>query len=852
LVFSPALLASLAACGGSSSGVSGGGSEDAGSDATVGPGEDGGGPTPGEDASGPAGQDGGDASSGSADSGEDSAMSGEDASDGSATDAGPGSFTLLSPSGGTVSFGSSGNVACPPGNGLTTPTALTPAAPQTVQFSNTGGQPMTWTASVTTSYFTLSESGDAGTAATSITDTLAPGDTQTLTVIPSAIPWPASTAPNAYGDTLTITTQDPGDVPHGIALSQTAQGAVIATTNVATGFGTVYLGAVGNLQPAFDLQNDGNGSANITISQAVTAPAGATPSYFLNASTTAEGSVTVAVAPGTPAVVSSTFQPGSSADGGAADAVTSTDLDTFTSDSSPLCAPLPTAISLSGTGTQAQATYAPSGLSFANVPCGTTATPQTITFSNYGNAPYTITSLSLSSSDGGSTDGGTSDAFYGVTPSVSTLSPGVVPAANGATPGTFTITVTPTAIPAMVSNPGATFYDDTLTVTYVTGITTNTATFPLNENPYGAVLAPAWQTAPAGTLASSATDVFWFGTAQQNLQSPGHPAALSVANTGNATATMQLAFASGSSGPFNFPTSATSMPVGSSDPYVAWSQPTSANAVGSTFSANGVFTVAGPNCGPASFTTTLGGEVAGTSQIYVQPTSAKFGAEPCNASSIAPTTITINNHAPYPYTWNATLPSTATIGNVTSYLLSQSTGTIAAGGGTLGTQEATFTVVPNTAALAASALPLSQPANYFNTAITITFSSSESGAVAQDPITIPLTVTPTGAVLEWPQSNYGIVVRKGSNAALRVLNRGNATGSATLTLAGPDGGTPNFSFAAGSSDLTFTTSVNAKSSATANVFNTPPTSDSTASVTMTAGSTVLCAPLPASPASISQ
>ena len=64
------------------------------------------------------------------------------------------------------------------------------------------------------------------------------------------------------------------------------------------------------------------------------------------------------------------------------------------------------------------------------------------------------------------------------------------------------------------------------------------------------MLAPAWQTAPAGALTGD-TDIFWFGTMQQNLQSPGHQASLTVANTGNAAGFMQLAFATGSTGPFS-------------------------------------------------------------------------------------------------------------------------------------------------------------------------------------------------------------------------------------------------------------------------------------------------------------
>jgi hypothetical protein len=853
IVLSPAV---LVACGGSSNGVGPITSEDAGPDASgISPNEDGG--NPGEDGSSPAddgstpGEDGSTPSedgSASDDGGTPNGDAGQDGNGGSSDDGGGGdgggggagadggaAFTLSSPTSGTLAFG---QVLCPAGNSAATPTSLAPAAAQSVTFQNTGSAPLDWNASVTTPYYTLSALSDGGAGASTQSGTLAAGASQALLVVPSAIPWPASTAANAYGDTLTITTDAPNDSPHAIALTETAQGAIVATSNVATGFGTVYLGTTGSLAPAFTLQNTGNGATNVTVTSTVTPASGAAPTFGLatTGGTAITNATPVALAASSTTSINGTYAPGASTS--AANAATSSVSEAFTTDSSPLCAPLPSAVALSGTGTLAVAAYAPSSLNFQNVPCGTTATPQSIVFSNDGNVAYAITGMSLAA--------GSSSPFTAYIGSAGTTI-GTVPAESGSTPGTLAVVIAPNAVPASVAAPGSTTYSDTLSVTYLAGVTSTTVTFPLTENPYGAVLAPAWQTAPGGTLPSSATDVFWFGDAQQNLQAPGHQAALGVANNGNATASMQLAFASGSSGPFNFPTSATSMPVGGADSYIAWSQPTTANAVGSTFSANGVFTVTGPNCGPASFTTTLGGQAAGDAQIYAQPTSVKLGAESCGSSPGA-TTLTLNNHSPFVYDWTATLASTGTIGGVPSFLLSATSGQIAAGGGVFGTAQSSFKVTPNPAALAASATPLSQPANYFNTSVTVTFTAVTAGATKQNAITIPLSYTPTGAVLAWPQGNYNVVVPKGKSANVRVINRGNAAGDAILTLASD----ANYSFAPTAGTSSITTSVNARAAAAEPVFNVPAGAVSTTASLTTDGKTTLCAPLPTTPATVEQ
>ena len=84
-----------------------------------------------------------------------------------------------------------------------------------------------------------------------------------ITVTPNAIPYPASTAADGYADTLTITTDFAGDVPHVVSLHQTAQGTIFtlgpSTTNVS--------GPPANtITSNFTVGNSGNVAAGYTLS----------------------------------------------------------------------------------------------------------------------------------------------------------------------------------------------------------------------------------------------------------------------------------------------------------------------------------------------------------------------------------------------------------------------------------------------------------------------------------------------------------------------------------------------------------------------------------------------------------
>ena len=624
------------------------------------------------------------------------------------------------------------------------------------------------------------------------------------------------------------------------------------TVDAAADFGTVYIGQTGTLSPALTLKNSGNLGTNVAVSPAVSAPGGTTagyPQYTFNGNTNTAFSTALASNASVP--VNGIFAPGPNVP----DAVASSVKSSFALDSSPLCAVGPSAVVIAGAGTAAVASFSPGSLKFQDVPCGTTAAPKTITFSNTGNVSYTITSLAL--------NGTTFSAYIG-SPGTTT---GTVPAAiinGGTTPGTLAVTVAPTAVPQAVDNPGATTYSDVLTVTYQTGAGPSTTTFPITENPFGAVIAPLYQSLPGGVTLPppfaglSPLNLFWFGSAQQNLLAPGHPAAIAIANTGNATGSVLLAFASGQIGPFNFNAAPTAVPPGGINNFTAWSQPVSpTNPLNSAFANAGQFTVTGPNCGQASFTgVTLAGQVVDAAQITASPTTIGFGSESCGTSQSALNdqgqTITLTNTAPYVYTWHASLPGSATINGVPAFTLSSTSGSISAGGGAQGAQTGTFTVTPNAAALVAAVTPLSKPSNYFSTTITVTFTSSDSNASPQNSIAVPVSVTPQGAVLDWPQSNYTIAVPRSDSANILVSNSGNQAGNYTLTIT--QGNPARYSFGvSGATQSTSSGSANAQTSASVPVFNSTniligtPTS---ATVALTSPSGVLCAPLPTSPATL--
>jgi hypothetical protein len=102
------------------------------------------------------------------------------------------------------------------------------APPQPVTISNTGAA-TTFTVQLgqgASSPYTLQDS--MGNTLTTGTPYPLPQASQVvIRVVPKPITSPASTAPGAYNDTLTIATMAPMDSPHAVQLQETAQGAII-------------------------------------------------------------------------------------------------------------------------------------------------------------------------------------------------------------------------------------------------------------------------------------------------------------------------------------------------------------------------------------------------------------------------------------------------------------------------------------------------------------------------------------------------------------------------------------------------------------------------------------------------
>ncbi|MBM4373804.1 MAG: hypothetical protein FJ095_01875 [Deltaproteobacteria bacterium] len=132
----------------------------------------------------------------------------------------------------------------------------TQADPQILTIYNAGNLVFTWAASLKDgSNFKLSQTGGAVVA----------GGAVQLTVTPNALGMTTNLADDAFGDTLIVTTNIPGDAPHEIPIKQTATGAILKWNATPLDFGT---------QPAFVaspgkfvvVTNDGNASANVKVS----------------------------------------------------------------------------------------------------------------------------------------------------------------------------------------------------------------------------------------------------------------------------------------------------------------------------------------------------------------------------------------------------------------------------------------------------------------------------------------------------------------------------------------------------------------------------------------------------------
>jgi hypothetical protein len=272
-------------------------------------------------------------------------------------------------------------------------------AVQTFQLTNTGSS----VAHITSAQFT----GTAGYTTDAEGKAIAAGDTLTVTIHAPGIPQVAAVG-ESYDDSLTIQTDVPNDDQHLVAVTESAQGVVLAWNNADT-FGPFASLAPGQTTSAsFHVVNTGNLSADITL-------------VATNAFHVSSGSP-VTVAPTHSADGTVVFTAPNAA--GPASGTLSVGLATPVA----LCQPLPSPLSLTGSSINGGIALSAVSLSFATN-CGGTPTGQDVTIANTGTAAMTWTAA---------LDGGNSSIFH-LSSSTATLATPV----SGSPNPSSQVTVTP-------------------------------------------------------------------------------------------------------------------------------------------------------------------------------------------------------------------------------------------------------------------------------------------------------------------------------------------------------------------------------------------------------------------------
>lgn len=503
------------------------------------------------------------------------------------------------------------------------------AAPKGFTVTNTGNATMSFTASLgggANSPYTISPTEK----------TLGAGGPTTITVTPKPIPAnPPSIDPAAYADTITIITDIPGDAPHVISLSETPIGAILNWGHAAPAFGPIPVNTSSSPQP-LSIVNSGNpgSSASVGILSS-------DARFVVNG-------LPGTSSPGSAYATTLTFSPG------AAPVASTSSLSMDVAQGTPLCAPIPAPIVASGTGTLAQVAFSPPNLDFALTNCGSTATPQAITFTNPGNQDYTLSAV----------------LEHGTAYSISINPPsGVVPANNG---GAVTITVTPNPIPSSVPVlPSLDVFSDKLTVT-TTAADDVPHEIALTQGAKGVILRPI--TSQSWNFGS----VIFGSTGFYNQ---------SIRNDGNVDVTVSmpnLTVAQFGFNPVNVPSNSGATIVGSFTPSATTGFWTDTAAI--------TVPVGTVLCQPLpDLAVTMAGSGADGTTISLAG-ALNFPAQECGAAAGAPAAITITNNG------NASAPWSAVMQNGSDFVIVGPTnGSVPAFGGT-----ATVNVQPKTLAASGS------------------------------------------------------------------------------------------------------------------------------------------------------
>jgi len=624
------------------------------------------------------------------------------------------------------------------------PTSLTfpafcggpPPAPATFTVRNDGQANLNWSMSPVTGAgserYTLSASPAPG--------LLMPGKTSTVTVTAAAIPSPTpNPRPSSYTSHVTITTDVPFDNPHTVTLGETPLGDVLSVSRSNLSFGQFPIGT-STIAQTFVVTNDANlGSPAATLS---ISPDGSGASAYSIAPATIGN---LAPGGGVSGLESVTFRPGDAIPYQAKVALASTDR---------LCSPLPPEIQLMGTGTQGKVSVSATTLAFgtdANDPgglvnCGSTGLAHTFTISNIGNQLFNVTGLSL--------------GLGAMSPYVVSGDAATLPAAApiGAS---LTVTVTPKAIPANVTNPNdATPFTDTLTVSTDAALDAPHRV-ALVMQARGAVITdtPLATTWDFGTLGNGRIGTF----------------SSTVTNTGNADAS--IAF-SGLTNPtiFGLQGSPTTIVANDVTDIMGQFSPPATNQVW-TDHGTLVVTPAQVFCEPLPAAwnrpaiSLSGSSIGGSLPVTVSGNLA-FPTTDCGSAGPAAQSITLTNTTAVPYVYTAALSYGA------FYTLQNPTQGDAGAGIIVGHGVVVLGVTPVTVAPGPGVVAGSAP--YADNLVIAIQSQTPSG------VTLPISWTLNGAMLSLPEGmgpnkdstgNQFYVADSQSGLTLPMDNSGTATAS---------------------------------------------------------------------------
>lgn len=395
----------------------------------------------------------------------------------------------------------------------------TTALPQVIHITNSSNKAfLIKSAALTkgTTLYTLTSGTTTGRDSFSNLNVPANG-TVDLTIVPRLVPQNNSTnptAPDAFADKLTITTDAPGDPdPHEIPLHQTAHGAyIVRSTSSTISLGTVAVGVTSAPQ-TFTWQNVGNADINLTQSLL------AGTYYEVAPSALALG------AGASPTTASVTFTP----------TATGTFPDTITvaqkaGENVVLCQTLPGGLGVTGAGGNAQLvannSATNSTLAFGGIPCGTTS-PSSKVLKIQNNGPAGTFTATLRKG---------------------AISPFTLSSTGGPIGAGEAILIDVT--PKPVSNEIGTVSDQSDVVDIASDTASNTPAVTLTLTPQGAIVA-------VSGLSSSA--VSW---GNQKLSAGPVSKNLTLQNNGNVPIPLTLAVASDVAGVFTGIPSSMSLALG--------------------------------------------------------------------------------------------------------------------------------------------------------------------------------------------------------------------------------------------------------------------------------------------------